>query len=298
MPHAAAPLTPITRMPELTQLKGWLADGALQSIGWRVEHVVLPPDAIVLPPLADHTLGFWLRAQGDRSLRFAGQAKRQGPWENHFFLLPQGIPSELAWNGQAEAVLVSLSPAVLQQTLLQIDCLPPEQLVLKPLLLAQDKQITRFIACLLSEIRTGDWGSSLCGESLMTSFAVHLLRHYCTTPIQIHSTNGGLSRDRLRQALEVIHASLDQPLRLDQIADALGLDVYYFSRLFHQSMGVTPYQYVLRQRVEKAKKLLRNRQLSITEIALECGFTSSSHLARRFRKLVGVSPKAYRQQVR
>lgn len=298
----AAALANITRMPELTQLKDWLADGALHFAGWSVEHVVQPSDAIALPPLADHTLGFWLQVQGDRHIRFDGQIDGQtqaaSPAPNQFFLLPAGTPAEFRWAGKDEAVLVSIRPEALHQTVARMECLAPHKLELKPLPIAQDEHITHLIYCLLHEIRTEGLGSHLCSESLMMSLNVHLLRQYCAEPVQLHCYQKGLSRDRLSRALEVIHTSLDQALSLEMIANELGLDMHYFSRLFRDSMGITPYQYVLRQRVEKAKKLLRNRELSITEIAQECGFTNASQLAYHFRKFVGISPKTYQQQVR
>ena len=62
-------------------------------------------------------------------------------------------------------------------------------------------------------------------------------------------------------------------------------------------MGISPYQYVLQQCIEKAKSLLQNQALTVTEIALECGFTDSSYLARQFRKTMGMSPRDYRRQI-
>ncbi len=81
------------------------------------------------------------------------------------------------------------------------------------------------------------------------------------------------------------------------MATQLGMSQYYFCRLFRQSMGLPPYRYVIQQRIERAKQLLRSeRQRAIADIALDCGFSSQSHLARHFRQMTGVTPKAYRRQ--
>ncbi|KAB8321278.1 helix-turn-helix transcriptional regulator [Tolypothrix campylonemoides VB511288] len=61
-------------------------------------------------------------------------------------------------------------------------------------------------------------------------------------------------------------------------------------------MGVTPYQYVLQQRIERAKVLLRHRERAISDIALECGFANQSHFTKHFRQFTGMTPKAYRQR--
>ncbi|WP_258001471.1 helix-turn-helix domain-containing protein, partial [Fischerella thermalis] len=62
-----------------------------------------------------------------------------------------------------------------------------------------------------------------------------------------------------------------------------------------QSMGIAPYQYVIQQRVEKSKQLLKQGKVTITDIALQCGFANQSHFTKHFRQITGVTPKAYQQ---
>jgi len=71
---------------------------------------------------------------------------------------------------------------------------------------------------------------------------------------------------------------------------------YYFCRLFKQSVGMTPHQYLIRLRVERAKQLLKRSDLAIADVALQCGFSHQSHLSFHFRRLVGMSPKTFQQQ--
>jgi AraC family transcriptional regulator len=104
-----------------------------------------------------------------------------------------------------------------------------------------------------------------------------------------------LPPDVLRQTLNYIQEHLSEEITLEAIANHVGISQYYFSHLFKQSMGVSPYQYVLRQRIERAKQLLKQSDLSIAEIALECGFANQTHLTKHFRNLAGTSPKAYRE---
>lgn len=70
----------------------------------------------------------------------------------------------------------------------------------------------------------------------------------------------------------------------------------YFSRLFKETTGITPHQYVIRCRVEEAQDLLRQGKLSIAEIATQVGFVDQSHLNRHFKRLVGVTPKTFLKQ--
>ena len=101
---------------------------------------------------------------------------------------------------------------------------------------------------------------------------------------------------QLRQVLDYIDAHLAQDLKLADLAQLLDMSQYHFSRLFKQSLHISPYQYLLQQRVERAKKLLKQTDRLITDIAFDCGFNSHSHLSKQFRQLTGMTPKAYRAQ--
>jgi AraC family transcriptional regulator len=109
-------------------------------------------------------------------------------------------------------------------------------------------------------------------------------------------SDAGLSQPTLAQALAYIEQHLDQSLSLEEIAADLNLSVYHFGRLFKQSTGQSPYQYVLQQRVERAKQLLMQPDLSITEVAIACGFSHAAHLAKHFRQHTGLTPTQFRQQ--
>jgi AraC family transcriptional regulator len=100
------------------------------------------------------------------------------------------------------------------------------------------------------------------------------------------------------QVLDYLDAHLAQEIRLADLAQLLDMSQFHFSRLFKQSLGVSPYQYLLQQRVERAKRLLKQTEQSIMNIALKCGFSSHSHLSKQFRQLTGMSPKAYRVSLR
>jgi AraC family transcriptional regulator len=74
----------------------------------------------------------------------------------------------------------------------------------------------------------------------------------------------------------------------------LDLSQYYFCRVFKRSIGMTPHQYLIQQRVEKSKQLLKQPEQKIIEIATQCGFANPSHFARCFRQRMGISPQQFR----
>ncbi len=102
---------------------------------------------------------------------------------------------------------------------------------------------------------------------------------------------GGLSPTPLRLVIDYINDYLDQELGLEELAAIAQLSPYRFCRSFKRSTGFTPHQYVIRQRVERAKLLLKDGKMGISEVAVACGFTHQSHLNRHFKRLTGVTPK-------
>ncbi len=117
--------------------------------------------------------------------------------------------------------------------------------------------------------------------------------------IAIHTTHksvhylGGLSPTQLKLVTNYINDRLEQELSLDELAAIAQLSTYHFCRSFKRSTGFTPHQYVIRQRVERAKLLLRERKIGIAQVAISCGFTHQSHLNRHFKRSTGMTPKKF-----
>lgn len=133
--------------------------------------------------------------------------------------------------------------------------------------------------------------SRLYAESLFNTLIVHLFQHYSAQRPLIREHTNGLSQVRLRCVVDYIHAHLDQDLSLGELSAIAKMSPHYFLQLFKQSTGVTPHQFVIRARVERAKELLIAERLPIAEVAKQVGFVDQSHLHRHCKKLLGVTPK-------
>ena len=88
---------------------------------------------------------------------------------------------------------------------------------------------------------------------------------------------------------------MSKGIKLEDLASYIGITQFHFSRLFKQSTGMSPHQYVMQQRIERAKQLLKKADISIADIAFNCGFSSQSHLGKYFRPFTGMTPRKYRQ---
>jgi AraC family transcriptional regulator len=120
----------------------------------------------------------------------------------------------------------------------------------------------------------------------------HAVRH---RPVQMYK--GGLGSARLRRIKELVHAKIEDDLSLDEMAQSVGLSTAHFARMFRKSTGETPHQFVLRQRIERAKAMLRAPNARVLDVAVACGFKTQQHFAQVFRDVCRVSPTEYRQDL-
>ena len=105
---------------------------------------------------------------------------------------------------------------------------------------------------------------------------------------------GTLSHRKLAHVLDYIHIYYKETLSLDRLAEEAGISCFHFARLFKQSVGITPHHYLVNVRMEAAASLLGRGDLSVLEIALECGYQSAAHFSMAFRKHFSCSPSQYR----
>ncbi|HEY9602138.1 MAG TPA: AraC family transcriptional regulator [Allocoleopsis sp.] len=141
-------------------------------------------------------------------------------------------------------------------------------------------------------------GGALYLESLATLVMEHIIRQRSNVSGQLKRVPDFLGIKTLKIAIAYIQDNLHDELSLDGIARTVGLSPYYFAHAFKATTGIPPYRYVLQCRVERAKRLLRDRNLSIAEIAYAAGFGNQSHMTTVFRKTLQVTPHVYRQQVK
>jgi AraC family transcriptional regulator len=210
-------------------------------------------------------------------------------------IAPAGL-SKWQWEGEDRYLGFSFTTSFIEKVAIEALETNPNRLSLDPRFRVRDPQIQQIGMMLLSEMQNGGLGGGLYIESLANVVAVKLLRNYSSVAPSVVSYSDGLLEYQLSQAIEYINEYLSQDIKLTDLAALLDMSQFHFSRRFKQSMGISPHQYVIGQRVEKAKQLLARSDLSIAEVAIACGFNSQSHLGQWFRQLTGMTPKAYQKQ--
>jgi AraC family transcriptional regulator len=189
-----------------------------------------------------------------------------------------------------ELLVIDLGPEIFTRVL-QEDA--PPVVELRDRTSVRDVQIFSLGVALQMEISAGCPSGRLYAELLGASLTAYLARHYCAWPARIQEIKGGMPGHRLRQSIEYIEANLTADLRLEEMAENVQMSPYTFGRLFRQSTGLTPHQYLLRSRIREAKRLLREGKTPIAELSLRLGFSDQSHFTRVFHKMTGVTPRKY-----
>lgn len=209
-------------------------------------------------------------------------------------LAPSGFRFRGRWDRDVEILVLTLKPAAIAKRAIELHDANQTELVRCTGRL--DPQIWHLGLALEAELKEGHPNGQYFWESLTNAIALRVLKQYSAFDLKIQHYSGGLSPHQLRHTIEYINDNLSTQLSLNVLAAMLGMSPYYFERLFKQSVGQTPHQYILQCRIERAKQLLRTTQLSIMEIGFQVGCKNHSHFSKVFRKLTGMSPRTYRNQ--
>jgi AraC family transcriptional regulator len=169
------------------------------------------------------------------------------------------------------------------------------EVALRPQRKFADPRLGALVAAAHAEMVAGFPSGRLFLDSIEQAMAVALVNGHAVRHRPVQMYKGGLGSARLRRIKELVYAKIEDDLSLDEMAQSVGLSTAHFARMFRKSTGETPHQFVLRQRVERAKAMLRAPNARVLDVAVACGFKTQQHFAQVFRDVWGVSPTEYRQ---
>jgi AraC family transcriptional regulator len=240
----------------------------------------------------EHFLHVVLRGAVKYEVRTRGQNFRFTSRPGTIFLLPRGTRDEVNWVGPTQRVAVAIHPSLLTNALDETAHETEVELTEHWNLI--DRHISALLLEMTADLDDSSPAGTIYGESLANALAVYLVKRYAVRRVTPLVYKGGLPGYRLKRVLDYIADNLEENISLSQLAAIAGMSPHYFSELFKQSTGRAPHNYVLLQRIERAKQQLRDPKRTIIEAGLDAGFQNPSHFARVFRKLEGTTPSKFR----
>jgi AraC family transcriptional regulator len=213
------------------------------------------------------------------------------PGKSRFAVIPAETEIQGEWDvgPVLDYTVVFLNPILMSERL--------RQAITVPTIGFEHDGLVRNLAELCREASSRDDFFDLMAEGWAIQALAHISRvsEKCRAAPRSR-TRGGLPGNSLRRIDDFVRANLGENISLDDLSAIGGLSKRHFVRAFQESIGTSPYNYVLMLRIEEAKQRLSRTAASITEIALATGFGQAQHFSTSFRKATGETPSSFRQR--
>jgi AraC family transcriptional regulator len=256
------------------------------------QHIVRPGE---IPEHEHLNLCLHLQIAGDREFEWwqSGKNAIEHTQPGSLIVVPPGTRDRLRWQGPSERLILSVEDDALQRLASQLGARHPLEIKGAWSILAPSTQL--LISEMGREAREAWPLGALYANLLALSLETNLIKNHSSQQIALPRLKGGLGVPKLKRAMEYMSANLAEDMGLEQIADEMGMSPSHFAHEFRNSTGTTPYQYLLQQRLERAKGLLKTTRLPIQNVSVLAGFNYPANFVRTFRKRVGQSPDAWRK---
>jgi AraC family transcriptional regulator len=243
---------------------------------------------------ADHVIALHLGGTVALRQTRAGRTRSRRMSAGDVAITPVGPPTRWQQTGHSLVVLLRLSPAYLQMVAGDECAMDPDRFEIQSIFATRDAYIEELARRLLAGLELEGADSHLYVDTLACGLTIHLLRRYTTPVVAAEWPKAKLPPHKLRRSIQYIDDNLRGDLTLSALAGAVSLSPGHFAHAFRQATGVAPHRYVLERRVERAKELLRQSDLPITEIADRIGCSSHSHFSVLFHRVTGLTPRQFR----
>jgi AraC family transcriptional regulator len=254
-------------------------------------------DGFLVPATAEPLIACTVTGSAEFEERETGGAWLRYPVRRgDLFVTRSKTPYELRWNSPSGAELEVLHIHLsVDQLTTALEAVYGDK--------AADVEVTEFFgrdetlahfcfAC--AELLSSGTAVSAKRVAAFDLLAIHIAEKYTNVASQRPDYPGGFPIARLRKIEDYVRANLAESISIEKLADVAELSPFHFSRVFKQATGMTPLQFVTRERMLQAQRLIRETTRTLIEIALEVGYTSPSHFAQVFRRMVGVTPTEFR----
>jgi AraC family transcriptional regulator len=211
---------------------------------------------------------------------------------NSVSIAPPGVKIRGGRSVAREVTVIFLDPVIMGEIArIENGRAMPE---IEPQFAINDPLIRSIGMALDSQLAADDPCAPFYAETLARALAAHIFAKYAK-PGTGGVPKSGQNRQQLRRSLEFIHGNAHRELALDELAKVANMSKFHFAKSFRSAMGISPHRYIVKLRMEQARKLLLTEEsASIDDVARRVGYTDTSHFRRLFRRIVGISASRYR----
>jgi AraC family transcriptional regulator len=220
-----------------------------------------------------------------------GRRKTDAYVNGDLILNPAGLTTFPRWNKRVKLHLLAISPEALNRAAEQMDMKPTVELI--PHYGFRDRLLAQLIQVVVAQF-SQPYPDLMYAETMAHATMAHMLKTAANDIKTTKQLKGKLPARTLQSVIEYMQANLGRRVSLEELASIAQLSAVHFTRLFRQTTGQPPHQWLLEQRLAKAEELLHAKHLSISEIASQTGFSDQSHLTRAFRRSRGITPSLFR----
>jgi AraC family transcriptional regulator len=228
-------------------------------------------------------------------LRLDGYRDTRVRVEGDLSVFPAGSCRQVQSKRPHRVLVVALHREAVLRAIYEMKAADAFELGANPFL--RDAQIEHICHAILAEMDCDYASGSLYGDSLSLALCSRLLSRVSTFDLDSRH-RGGIAPHALHRVMEYIDSNLTAALRMEELAEIASLSEYRFAHNFKTATGISPHQYVINQRIERAKRILRETDLSVVETAYSVGCQSLSRFNSLFRRQIGVTPSTYRSSFR
>jgi AraC family transcriptional regulator len=208
-------------------------------------------------------------------------------------LLPPWLKRQASFVDGGENLLISVETSLLERLSSEIgDARPLDALAFQKL---NDPMVYQIAHSIAAEMGPQGEHGKMYAESLVIALLGHVLRGRSTVTTHAIS-EAGLSPQKLRLCERYIDGHLPDDLTVEDVAKAVAMSPFHFTRAFKAATGKTPHRYVLERRISAAQAMVANTSRPLNEIAFEVGFCSPSHFSAVFQSFTGLTPSAHRRK--
>ncbi len=210
---------------------------------------------------------------------------------NHIIFNPANNPVSRYTEDYYEFIIIYIEPDKMISSAKTVE----NDITYKELYNIDDPHLQHIMQLLLSEVRMENQNGKLFIENLISLLSMHFIKNYTVSNSDLVNNIEGLTQGEYEKTLNYIEDNMSDVIKLEDLAESIGLDKFNLIRKFKSSVNITPYKFILQRKLERSKILLQEFKYTLTDITYMLNFSNQSHFSNSFKNAYGLTPNEFRK---